>query len=89
MNLLRFFRRRRHDTDLAHEIAAQREAERAENLARSFSPDEAARLASSSAPSAACTKMFGTRTHSASSKASSAISNMRCARSPAHLVSRS
>jgi predicted permease len=45
MNLLRFFRRRRHDTDLAREIAAHMEAERAENLARGLSPDEAARLA--------------------------------------------
>src|SRR5258708_19769819 len=45
MNLLRFFRRHRHDTDLAREIAAHMEAEHAENLARGFSPDEAARLA--------------------------------------------
>jgi predicted permease len=45
MNLLRFFRRRRRDTELAREIAAHMEAERAENLARGFSPDEAARLA--------------------------------------------
>jgi predicted permease len=45
MNLLRFFRRRRHDTDLTREIAAHMEAERAENLARGFSPDKAARLA--------------------------------------------
>jgi hypothetical protein len=45
MSLLRFFRRNRHDTDLAREIAAHMEAERAENLARGLSPDEAARLA--------------------------------------------
>ena len=45
MNLLRFFRRRRHDIDLAREIAAHMEAERAENLARGLSPDQAARLA--------------------------------------------
>ncbi|HEY6445974.1 MAG TPA: ABC transporter permease [Acidobacteriaceae bacterium] len=41
MNLLRFFRRRRQDTELASEIAAHMEAERAENIARGLSPEEA------------------------------------------------
>jgi predicted permease len=45
MNLRRFFRRRRHDEDLASEIAAHMEAERAEYIARGASPEEADRRA--------------------------------------------
>jgi predicted permease len=45
MNPLRFFRRRRHDVDLAREIAAHIEAERAEYIARGFNPEEANRRA--------------------------------------------
>jgi predicted permease len=45
MNLLRFFRRRRSDADLSREIAAHLEAERAENLARGLTPEEADRHA--------------------------------------------
>jgi len=45
MNPLRFFRRRRHDSDLAREIAAHMEAERAEYIARGASPEEADRQA--------------------------------------------
>ncbi|MGA9720064.1 MAG: ABC transporter permease [Acidobacteriaceae bacterium] len=45
MNLLRFFRRRRKDAELSYEIAAHMEAERAENVARGMSPEEAARRA--------------------------------------------
>jgi len=45
MNPLRFFRRRRHDSDLASEIAAHMEAERAEYLARGLTPEEADRQA--------------------------------------------
>jgi predicted permease len=45
MNLRRFFRRRRHDEDLAREIAAHMEAERAEYIARGASPEEADRRA--------------------------------------------
>ncbi len=41
MNLLRFFRRRRQDAELSREIAAHMEAERAENIARGLSRDEA------------------------------------------------
>ncbi len=41
MNLLRFLRRRRQDTELASEIAAHMEAERAENMARGMAPEEA------------------------------------------------
>jgi predicted permease len=45
MNPLRFFRRRRNDVDLAREIAAHIEAERAEYIARGFNPEEANRRA--------------------------------------------
>ncbi len=45
MNLLRFFRRRRDDADLDREIATHMEAERAENIARGLSPEEAERRA--------------------------------------------
>ncbi|HEX6771131.1 MAG TPA: ABC transporter permease [Acidobacteriaceae bacterium] len=45
MNPLRFFRRRRQDADLDREIAAHMEAERAENMARGFSGEEAERRA--------------------------------------------
>jgi predicted permease len=45
MKWLRFFRRRRHAADLASEIAAHMEEERAENIARGFSPEEADRRA--------------------------------------------
>ena len=45
MNLLRFFRRHRHDADLAGEIAAHMEAERAEYIARGLSCEEADRRA--------------------------------------------
>ena len=45
MKLLRFFRRRSSDADLAREIAAHLEEERAENLARGLSPEEADRRA--------------------------------------------
>ncbi len=45
MNLLRFFRRRRSDRDLTSEIAAHLDAERAENLDRGLTPEEAARRA--------------------------------------------
>ncbi len=45
MNPLRFFRRRRNDADLDREIAAHMEAERAENIARGLSPEEADRRA--------------------------------------------
>ncbi len=45
MSWLRFFRRRRSDLDLAREIAAHFNEERAENLARGLSPEEAERLA--------------------------------------------
>jgi predicted permease len=45
MSLLRFFRRRRSDADLSREIAAHLEEERAENLARGLSPEEADRRA--------------------------------------------
>ena len=45
MNLLRFFRRRRQDADLASEIAAHIEADRAENLACGLTPEEADRRA--------------------------------------------
>jgi putative ABC transport system permease protein len=45
MNPLSFFRRRRHDADLAREIAAHIEAERAEYIARGFNPEEANRRA--------------------------------------------
>ena len=45
MSWLRFFRRIRQDADLAHEIAAHMEAERAENIARGLSPEEADRRA--------------------------------------------
>ncbi|HEX5235412.1 MAG TPA: ABC transporter permease [Silvibacterium sp.] len=45
MTGFRFFRRRRQDIDLTEEIAAHIEAERAENLARGFSPEEADRRA--------------------------------------------
>ena len=45
MNLLRFLRRHHHDADLAREIAAHMEAERAENIARGLSPQEADRRA--------------------------------------------
>ena len=45
MSWLRFFRRRRSDLDLAREIAAHLNEERAENLARGLSPEEAERLA--------------------------------------------
>ena len=41
MSWLRFFRRRRQDAELAREIAAHMEAERAENIARGLSPEEA------------------------------------------------
>jgi len=40
-----FFRRRRRDHDLAREIAAHMDAERAENIARGLSPEEAERRA--------------------------------------------
>jgi predicted permease len=45
MSWFRFFRRRRSDRDLAHEIAAHLDAERAENLARGLSSEEAERRA--------------------------------------------
>jgi predicted permease len=45
MSLLRFFRRRRSDRDLASEIAAHLDAERAEYLDRGLNPEEAARRA--------------------------------------------
>jgi predicted permease len=45
MRLLRFFHRRRSDRDLTREIAAHLDAERAENLARGLSPEEAERRA--------------------------------------------
>src|SRR6201996_4006880 len=45
MSLLRFLRRRRSDRDLASEIAAHLDAERAENLDRGLTPEEAARRA--------------------------------------------
>jgi predicted permease len=45
MSWLRFFRRRRSDRDLAREIAAHLDAERAENLARGLTPEEAERRA--------------------------------------------
>jgi putative ABC transport system permease protein len=45
MNPLRFFRRHRSDADLSREIAAHLEAERAENLARGLSAEEADRRA--------------------------------------------
>ena len=45
MNWLRFFRRRRQDAELAREISAHMEAERAENIARGMSPEEAGRRA--------------------------------------------
>jgi predicted permease len=45
MSLLRFFRRRRSDRDLAREIAAHFNEERAENIARGLSPEEADRQA--------------------------------------------
>jgi putative ABC transport system permease protein len=45
MKLLRFFRRRTSDADLAREIAAHLEAERAENIARGLNSAEADRLA--------------------------------------------
>jgi len=45
MSWTRFFRRRRSDRDLAREIAAHLDAERAENLARGLSPEEADRRA--------------------------------------------
>ncbi len=41
----RFFHRRRRDRDLAHEIAAHFNEERAENIARGLSPEDADRLA--------------------------------------------
>jgi predicted permease len=41
----RFFHRRRQDRDLANEIAAHFNEERAENIARGLSPEEAERLA--------------------------------------------
>ena len=45
MNPLRFFRRRRHDVDLAREIDAHIEAERAEYIARGLNHEEANRRA--------------------------------------------
>lgn len=45
MSWTRFFRRRSSDRDLAREIAAHLDAERAENLARGLSPEEAERRA--------------------------------------------
>jgi putative ABC transport system permease protein len=45
MNLLRFFRRRRHNADLAREIAIHMEADRDENIARGLSREEAERRA--------------------------------------------
>src|ERR1700757_1129262 len=45
MRLLRFLHRRRSDRDLTREIAAHLDAERAENLARGLSPEEAERRA--------------------------------------------
>jgi hypothetical protein len=45
MSWLRFFRRRRSDRDLASEIAAHLDAERAEYLDRGLTPEEAARRA--------------------------------------------
>jgi predicted permease len=45
MSLLRFFRRRRSDRDLTREIAAHFNEERAENIARGLSPEEAERRA--------------------------------------------
>jgi predicted permease len=45
MSLLRLFRRRRSDRDLAREIATHLEAERAENLARGLTAEEADRRA--------------------------------------------
>ena len=45
MILARFFRRRRRDHDLAREIAAHFDAERAENIARGLTPEEAERRA--------------------------------------------
>ncbi len=45
MSPLRFFRRRRCDQDLAHEINAHMDAERAENIARGLTPEEADRRA--------------------------------------------
>jgi putative ABC transport system permease protein len=45
MSWLRFFLRSRQDADLAHEIAAHMEAERAENIARGLSPQDADRRA--------------------------------------------
>jgi predicted permease len=45
MNPLRYFRRRHHDADLAYEIAAHMQAERAEYIARGLTPEEADRQA--------------------------------------------
>jgi predicted permease len=45
MRLLRLFRRRRRDRDVAREIAAHLDAERAENLARGLTAEEADRRA--------------------------------------------
>ena len=45
MSWFRFFLRRRSDRDLAREIAAHLDAERAENLARGLTPEEAERRA--------------------------------------------
>ena len=45
MSLLRFFHRRRRDRDLDREIAAHIKEERAENIARGLSPEDADRLA--------------------------------------------
>src|ERR1700748_797004 len=45
MNWRRILQRRRSDRDLAHEIAAHLNEERAENIARGISPEEALRVA--------------------------------------------
>src|SRR5690242_9782095 len=45
MHLRRIFHRRRRDRDLAREIAAHFNEERAENVARGLAPEEADRLA--------------------------------------------